>query len=146
MLIFSTLTTFFVMTTIKKEIRQGLRRGDLELVIYSGQILLLIHIHSSSVPHVCPALKKANNRYPSLSSRSPLSTHYPSSAHFCFYPYSNVCLYFHVKQEDIFINEKYTTYFAGNAHMKIDFMQNKEEKRPRITPCLCKRDFWLSPI
>lgn len=53
------------------------RRGDLGLVIYSGQSLTLIHIHSSSVPYVCPALKKTNTGYPSLSSKSPLSPHYP---------------------------------------------------------------------
>lgn len=52
--------------------------GDLVLVRYSGRSLALIHIHSSSVPYVCPALKKTNTRYPSLSSKSPLSPHYPS--------------------------------------------------------------------
>lgn len=77
MLIFYSLPSLLM--ALVQEVRRREEKGVLGLLRYSGQSLTLIHIHSSSVPHVCPALKKANNGYPSLSSRSPLSTHYPSS-------------------------------------------------------------------
>lgn len=67
--------------------REESRGGDLVLVRYSGRSLSLIHIHSSFVPHVCPALKKTNTRYPSLSSKSPLSPHYPSFIPSAFIPF-----------------------------------------------------------
>lgn len=105
MLIFHSLT-IPVMALVQEE-----RRGDLGLVIYSGRSLALIHIHSSSVPHVCPALKKTNNGYPSLSSRSPLSTHYPSSIGLIpslssSLPYTHLAVHFHVKQRDPSIIKK----------------------------------------
>lgn len=138
MLIFHRLTTP-LMALVQEE-----RREDLVLVIYSGQSLTLIHIHSSSVPHVCPALKKTNNGYPSLSSRSPLSTYYPSSISHTTslsssLSYIHVSVYLHVKQRDPSVKKtnKNKHVFCKCPHEK-DFMQKKE---PWITFCLCKRDF-----
>lgn len=128
MLIFHCLATP-VMAIVQEEKRGEERKGDLGLVIYSGQSLALIHIHSSSVPHVCPALKKTNNGYPSLTSRSPLSTHYPSSighipALSSSLSYTHVSVCFHVKQRDPSIEKK------RNAHVKT-ILGNKKKKKEK---------------
>lgn len=111
----------------EKERRRSERwKGDLLLVIYSGQSLTLIHIHSSSVPHVCPALKKTNNRYPSLSSRSPLSTHYPSSTHSLSFSYPCVSVYLYIF---MYCRRKNSWIFLQKYPHKKDFIPKKHWRK-----------------